>query len=334
MTKWMLGFLLGAAALGCAEDAAAQDQPEQAHEVAVAVPGLRAVHGDDAVANELTGWLRAGASAVQGWRLHTAMVSLEQFMIVYGCEDADEECLSKIAEGIEADRLVSGSLSRVPAEDGDGYDFEADLFYFDSSTGQVEKTSKLRFPKTRTSPQELAIMGQSEVQALADAPLDELGKEQALDLILSRDTQLGLHQSTLDLLNDRPKEFPAWPAAVSYTATLVFLGLSAWSWSSIRNVEKDPAFQQARLLAGPQVNDVCAAGSNFGVEELGTLCSKADRHETLQWVFLSMGLASAGVGTWLLVKSAKSKNRVDRARLQLTPIAGRRRGGVSARLEF
>jgi len=47
-----------------------------------------------------------------------------------------------------------------------------------------------------------------------------------------------------------------------------------------------------------------------------------------------MGLASAGVGTWLLVKSAKSKNRADRARLQLTPIAGRRRGGVSARLEF
>ena len=31
MTKWMLGFLLGAAALGCAEDAAAQDQPEQTH---------------------------------------------------------------------------------------------------------------------------------------------------------------------------------------------------------------------------------------------------------------------------------------------------------------
>ncbi len=91
MTKWMLGLLLGAAALGCAEDAAAQEQPEQAHEVAVAVPGLRAVHGDDAVANELTGWLRAGASAVQGWRLHTAMVSLEQFMIVHGCEEADEE---------------------------------------------------------------------------------------------------------------------------------------------------------------------------------------------------------------------------------------------------
>jgi hypothetical protein len=38
----------------------------------------------------------------------------------------------------------------------------------------------------------------------------------------------------------------------------------------------------------------------------------------LQWVFLSMGLASAGVGTWL----------------QLTPIAGKRRGGVTARLEF
>ena len=331
MTKWFGGISLLIAALVCAQGAGAQEVP---HEVAVAVPGLRAVDGDDDVANELTGWLRAGASAVEGWQLHTAMVSLEQVLIVHGCDEANEDCLSKIAAGLKADRLISGSVSRVRAGDGDGYDFEADLFYFDASTGKIEKTSTVRFPKTRSTPQELAVMGQIEVQALADAPLDELGKEQALDLILSRDAELGLQQSTLDLLNERPKEFPVWPAAVSYTGTLVFLGLSAWSWSTIRNVQKDPAFRQARLLAGPQVNDVCGAEDNFGVEELGSLCSKADRHETLQWVFLGMGLASAGVGTWLLVKSAKSKKRSDRARLQLTPIAGRRRGGVTARFEF
>jgi len=331
MTKWCGGFSLLVAALGCCQVAGAQDEQ---NEVTVAVPGLRAIDGDDGVANELTGWLRAGASAVEGWQLHTAAVSLEQFMMVHGCEDANEDCLSKIAEGIAADRLISGSVSRVLAEDGDGYDFEAELFYFDASTGEIEKTSTLRFPRSQSTPQELAVMGQVEVQALADAPLDELGKEQALNLILSREPELGLHQSTLDLLTERPREFPAWPAAVSYTGTLVFLGLSAWSWSTIRNVEKDPAFQRARLLAGPDVNDVCASGSNVGVEELGSLCSKADRHETLQWVFLSMGLASAGVGTWLLVKSVKSRNRPDRARLRLTPIAGRRRGGVTARLEF
>jgi hypothetical protein len=331
MTRWRGGFSILLAALGCCQVAGAQDEQ---NEVTVAVPGLRAIDGDDGVANELTGWLRAGASAVEGWQLHTAAVSLEQFMIVHRCEAADEDCLSKIAEGIVADRLISGSVSRVPAKDGDGYDFEAELFYFDASTGEIEKTSTLRFPKSQSTPQELAVMGQIEVQALADAPLDELGKEQALNLILSREAELGLHQSTLDLLTERHEEFPAWPAAVSYTGTLVFLGLSAWSWSTIRNVEKDPAFERARLLAGPGVNDVCAAGSNLGVEELGSLCSKADRHETLQWVFLSMGLASAGVGTWLLVKSAKSKKRSDRANLHLTPIAGRRRGGVTARLEF
>ena len=331
MTRWRGGFSILLAALGCCQVAGAQDEPNQ---VTVAVPGLRAIDGDDDVANELTGWLRAGASAVEGWQLHTAAVSLEQFMIVHGCEAADEDCLSKIAEGIVADGLISGSVSRVPAEDGDGYDFEAELFYFDASTGEIEKTSTLRFPKSQSTPRELAVMGQIEVQALADAPLDELGKEQALNLILSREPDLGLDQSTLDLLTERRKEFPAWPAALSYTGTLVFLGLAAWSWSTIRNVEKDPAFERARLLAGPEVNDVCAAGGNLGVEELGSLCSKADRHETLQWVFLSMGLASAGVGTWLLVKSAKSKKRSDRANLLLMPIAGRRRGGVTARLEF
>jgi len=331
MKKWLRGVLLLIPVLASAQDARAQDEPT---ELAVAVPGLRAVDGDDGVANELTGWLRAGASAVRGWQLHSAMVSLEQLMIVHGCEAANEDCLSRIAEGIKADGLISGSVSRVPSEDGDGYDFRADLFYFNASTGQFEKTSTLRFPKTRSTPQDLAVMGQIEVQALADAPLDELGKEQALDLILSRDTELGLQQSTLDLLSEQPRELPVWPAAVSYTGTLVFLGLSAWSWSTIRNVQKDPAFQRARLLAGPEVNDVCAAGGNFGVEELGSLCSTADRHETLQWVFLSMALASAGVGTWLLVRSARSKKRSDRARLQLTPVASRRRGGLTARLEF
>ncbi len=331
MTERCGGFSLLLAVLGCSQVAGAQDQHD---EVVVAVPGLRAIDGDDGVANELTGWLRAGASAVEGWQLHTAAVSLEQFMMVHGCEDANGDCLSKIAEGIAADRLISGKVSRVPAENGDGYDFEAELFYFDASTGEIEKTSTLRFPKSQSTPQELAVMGQIEVQALADAPLDELGKEQALNLILSREADLGLQQSTLDLLTERPKEFPAWPAVVSYAGTLVFLGLSAWSWSTIRNVEKDPAFQRARLLAGPDVNDVCASGSKLGVEELGSLCSKADRHEMLQWVFLSMGLASAGVGTWLLVKASKSKKRSDRARLHLTPIAGKRRGGVTARLEF
>lgn len=331
MNKWFGGISLLIAALCGGAVGSAQDVEA---ERAVAVPGLRALDGDDAIANEMSGWIRAGTSAVQGWQLHTAMVSLEQLMIVHGCEDADEDCLSKIAKGLGADGLLSGSLSRVPSEEGDGYDFEASLFYFDAETGEIERTSNQRFGRSNSRPEELAVMGQIQVQALADAPLDDLGKEQALDLILSRNAELGLDQSTLDLLNERPKKFPVWPAAVSYAGTLVFLGLSAWSWSSIRKVEQDPAFRQARLLAGPQVDDVCASNSNFGVEELGSLCSKADRHETLQWVFLSMGLASAGVGTWLLVKSVKSGKRTDRARLNISPIAGRRRGGVSARFEF
>jgi hypothetical protein len=308
---------------------------EPADEASVAVPGIRAIDGDDGVANELSGWLRAGTTAVQGWELHGAMVSLEQLMIVHGCDSADATCLSKVAAALEADGLISGSLSRVPVDNEDGYEFAAELFFFDATTGEIEKTSSLRFSRAQSTPHALAMIGQTQAQILADAPLDELGKEQALDLMLSGDNELGLDQSTLDLLRERPpEEFPVWPAAVSYASTVVFLGLSAWSWATIRNVEEDPAFQRARLLAGSSVNDVCAANTNFGVEELGSLCSKADRHETLQWVFLSMGLASAGVGTWLLVKSVRSKQRSDRARLNIAPIAGKRRGGVTARLTF
>jgi hypothetical protein len=125
MTKRFGGTSVLIAALLCGQGASAQDEQD---EVAVAVPGLQAVDGDDGVANELTGWLRAGTSAVQGWQLHPAMVSLEQFMIVHACEKADESCLSKIAQGLGADRLISGALSKVNAEHGDGFDFQADLF--------------------------------------------------------------------------------------------------------------------------------------------------------------------------------------------------------------
>jgi hypothetical protein len=331
-TLWPGSALVLAAWLLPAGQVGAQEAQAEA---SVAVPGLRAVDGDDAIANELTGWLRAGTTAVQGWELHPAMVSLEQLMIVHDCEGAEPGCLSKISGALEADGLISGSLSRKPADNEEGYELVAELFFFDASTGTVEKTSTLRFTKSQANPHALAMIGQTQVQILSDAPLDELGKEQALDLMLSADNELGLDKSTLDLLyEDRREEFPIWPAAVSYAGTAVFLGLSAWSWATIRNVEQDPAFQRARLIAGSAVSDVCATSSNFGVEELGSLCSKADRHETLQWVFLSMGLASAGVGTWLLVKSVRSKHGSDRARLNLAPIAGKRRGGVTARLRF
>ena len=326
--RWIGGLSLVLGALLWAQGTNAQRQ------LKVAVPGLQATDGDDDVANELTGWLRAGTTAVQGWQLHPTTISLEQHMLVHQCESVDESCLSKIAKVLDADRLISGALRRVHAEGGGGYDFQADLFYFNGTTGTIEQRAGVSIPKSKSTPEELAVIGQVEAQAFADAPLDQLGQAQALNLMRSRDPEFRVQPAALEPQADWGDRFPVWPAAVSYSGSLVFFGLSAWSWSTIRSVEDDPAFQRARLLAGPEVSNVCTAGTNFGVEELGSLCSKADRHETLQWVFVSMGVASAGVGTWLLVKSVRSKRRSEPTRVEVTPVAGKQRGGIRARLEF
>jgi hypothetical protein len=322
--------------------AQAQDElePQQAaqrlaanEELAVAVLGLRALGGDDEVTHELTGWLRAGTSAVEGWRLHTAIISLEQLMLVHDCESSSEDCISRIAATLEADRVISGSLSRTEAKGPESqHDFQVRLFLFNAETGRFEKASTVQIHQEKATPEELAVLAQQEVARFAESPFDELGQEQAIELRLSRDGVQSAQQSSPGA--DMQDVFPAWPAAASYTGAAVFLGLAAWSWTTIKNVEQDPSFQRARELAGPQESDVCSGDTNFGVEGLDGLCSKANTHETLQWVFLGMGLASAGVGTWLLVKSIKSKRSAERPQMELAPVAGKKLGGVSARFEF
>lgn len=301
------------------------------HEVVVAVPGLRALHGDDDAAHELTGWLRAGASAIDGWRLHTTVASLEQLMLVNGCDVPDETCLERVAETLGASRVISGSFSRV--ESDDSYDFTAELFLFNAATGRIERTSRVTLERDRVRPGELAVVGQQQAAELADKSFDEPGRAQAADLEQAQRQVAPASEPHL-LTEEPPERFPIWPSAVSYATGAVFIGLTAWSWTTIRNVERNPSFQAARQLAGPEVNDVCSANGNFGVSDLDSLCAKANTHEKLQWVFLGMSAASVGVGTWLLVKSIRSNKTSDRARIMVAPVAGRRSGGMSARLRF
>ncbi len=342
--KWCTGMGLAfVAVMGLwsggakAQDGPEPEQPAQRmvtdEELAVAVPGLRALDGDDDIAHELTGWLRAATSAVEGWRLHTSIISLEQLMLVHDCESSSEDCLSRIAATLEANRLISGSLRRVETEEAESqHDFQATLFLFNAEAGRIEKASSFQIQLEKATPDELAVLAQQEVTTFAGAPFDEPGQEQAIELQLSRDGVRSARQRSPGA--DGGEVFPAWPAAASYTGAALFLGLTAWSWAAIKNVEQDPSFKRARELAGPEENDVCSSETNFGVEGLDGLCSKANTHETLQWVFLGMGLASAGVGTWLLVKSIKSRRAAERPRMELTPVAGKKLGGVSARFEF
>jgi hypothetical protein len=341
--RWFTGLGLALVAVMALRPigAIAQDEPEPEQpaqraiteeELVVAVPGLRALDGDDDIAHELTGWLRAATSAVDGWRLHSAIISLEQFMLVHGCKSANEDCLSRIAATLEADRIIWGSLRRVEAEGPDDqYDFEATLLLYDAKTGRNNKMSRVQIKRENTTPEDLAVFGQQEVARFASAPFDELGQAQAMEPELSLDRVPPAQSRSL---RAGPTDvFPIWPAAASYAGAVVFVGLTAWSQKTVESVEQDPSFARARALAGPEVTDICGTDTSFGVQDLDDLCSKANTHEALRWVFLGMGVASLSVGTWLLVKSLKSRKAAER-RVELAPIAGKKLGGISARLEF
>lgn len=302
-------------------------------DVNVAVLGLRAPSGDDAIARDLTGSLRTDASNVEGWSMHSADVSLEQLMLVNGCDSPDRKCLTQIANSLKADRIISGTLRRVRRENKKGYEYRADVFYFNSKTKRIEKIIRTRIPKWRAKPEDLAAVSRRDVTRFAGKPPQEKLIEPAF-AELDPDPKLTVVPAGSTAKSDDSKDRKWWPAAVMYTSTAAFFGLTAWNWATINNIEDDPDFQLARMNAGPTVSDVCTANSDFGVDDLDSLCKKIDRHETMQWVFLSAGIVSAGVGTWLLVRYLKSKKSQDRARLQLTPMAGKRGGGVSARFQF
>ena len=303
----------------------------------VAVLGLRAPNGDDRVARNLSQALRKHTSAIDGWKLHSANVSLEQLMLVNDCERPDNVCMKRIAASLNADRVISGSVRRVKRESKPGYDYRLNAFCFVATTGLTEKSSRI-IERTNAKPGGLRVVAKEEVARFAGkAPELELSEppEQTVEAEGSSEAVLPTKPPTRRVDSDAHAAVrPWWPAAVSYGASATFLGLTAWSWASINRVESDPDFELARMRAGPGVDDVCSANTDFGVEDLDSLCSTADRHETLQWVFLSASLATAGLGTWLLVRSIRSKKKTDRADLRIAPAAGRRRGGVTARLRF
>ncbi|MEM1415802.1 MAG: hypothetical protein AAGH15_12920 [Myxococcota bacterium] len=94
---------------------------------------------------------------------------------------------------------------------------------------------------------------------------------------------------------------------------------------------------QAMLVLAEQTQAVCDDGT-FMVEGGRSACDEQDRNRRLQWVFHGLGLASVGVGTWLLVRGLKKRRPDAAARLSLEPsfAFGRRggEGGLRARLVF
>lgn len=116
-------------ALGAAP-AAAQD------DLSVLVLGIRSVDGDDEFTTALTGVIRHHARSVPGWSVHEVDLSLDQAMLIQGCDAPTTACMASIAAQVSADKIIYGTVRRTTA-DAEA-DFALSLELFDTASGRVE----------------------------------------------------------------------------------------------------------------------------------------------------------------------------------------------------
>jgi len=100
----------------------------RADDNSVVVLGLRSLEGDDEFANTMTDALRDAARGVRGWRVLERAVSMAQMTLAHNCEDINVGCLSEIARGLQADRVVFGTVRRTAGRSKFDYEVTASLF--------------------------------------------------------------------------------------------------------------------------------------------------------------------------------------------------------------
>lgn len=95
---------------------------------AAVVLGLRSLEGDDEFANSMTDALREAARSVKDWHLLDRAVSMAQMTLAHNCEEINVTCLTEIADGLQADLIVFGTVRRTAGRPKFDYEITASLF--------------------------------------------------------------------------------------------------------------------------------------------------------------------------------------------------------------
>jgi len=133
-------------------------------EVTVVVLGVRSVEGDDDFANELTQRLRSAAMGLGDWTVSDRAVSMSQMTLAHGCDEVDASCLNDMAKGLEADRIIYGTVRRTSARKVFNYAVTVSLF--NGETGSIERSASVTISK-QASASQLEIEADRLIERLA-----------------------------------------------------------------------------------------------------------------------------------------------------------------------
>jgi hypothetical protein len=138
-----------------------------AEDATTVVLGLRSVEGDDEFANGMTDALRAAARKVSGWKVVDRAVSMSQMSLAHGCDDIDAPCLSEIAKGLQADRLLFGTVRRTNAQPKNKYDYEVSVSIFNAGTRTIGLTETQTVPRAEAKLKKLNTRAEPIIAKLA-----------------------------------------------------------------------------------------------------------------------------------------------------------------------
>lgn len=266
-------------------------------EASVVVLGIRSVEGDDDVANDLTEQLRGAARGVEGWTVSSTAVSVAQMSLAHGCEELDAACLTEIAQGLQADRLIYGVVRRTSARED--FDFVVTLNLFDTGTREISRTVTDTIPKSQVDFQSLSAHADRLVGRLSSTASGSAIEIRAN--VVDADVQINgqhvgtTHEGGLRLQGLRPGQYrieirkPGYAPHVS-TVTMVDGADTSISavLAALAGTEPD------RETSSP--SSPAHAQSGGGIEWLG-------------WTFLSVGaLSLIGSGTSLIVVASINQN--------------------------
>lgn len=213
-----LGLLAGLMAMAAPSMALA--------DATVIVLGLRSIEGDDEVSMSLSGAIRQEATGVPGWDVSRDEITLAQMTLTFGCDEPDAACMAQVADSLEYERIIYGTIRRTGA--GDEFDFALTLYIFNATTGQLEDSLTDTIPRQRTDIDDLRPRAEryiaqfggqarygalrlqvNEPGAIVSIDGNDVGSADAQGIALIEDLTEGTHtvEVTLDGFDDYESSF-------------------------------------------------------------------------------------------------------------------------------
>lgn len=300
----------------------------------IAVLGLKSDVDDEELARALTDKLRAKTAGSPQWTMSSTGASLDQMMMVHDCASADQECLAKVAVGLDVEYLIYGKLVRSSSPPT----LRADVGLYAAGTGAITRHADADIG----NPDALDPVAVDLVRQLSPEPAPAptaavVAPEQAAPVAVE------------ETAGETPDESPASLDWLGYTllgVSAASLGVTILSWVQIDAATKDTSYDLYRRRVGeidPTASDVCAradAGVRYGVDEATfagarDACASGKTFEVLQYVFLAATVVSGGAGAFILLTGDSGEHAATSApRLALRPGVGPEGMSVSASVRF